>query len=345
MSLHPDFLEFLAKNSIDIKEYQLDKKLCRFVRFKSKVDRENKVAWFPLDFYEMDGNVKISQMEEYKNGTMYGMDIASAVACYALDISKDDQILDLCCAPGAKLCLLFDLLGFDGHGTVTGVDIAKHRLYTAKSIIQKYKLDRVRLFLCDGTKFSVYPPNRVGPHIFRRSEILDTAQPHQTPFHSTKLIRNDLQNTPGLYDKVLCDVECTHDGSIAHIEKYIQKDWSGFRKEFLDPARLAGLQDLQRGILENGFKLLKPGGILIYSTCSFSAGQNEDVIIWFMNKYGNEAVVESIPSAEAFPVVPMTERYLDNDYLKHTLRFSPRHSQTSGLFIARIRKLLNNSLY
>jgi 16S rRNA C967 or C1407 C5-methylase (RsmB/RsmF family) len=272
---------------------------------------------------------------------MYGMDIASAVACFALNIEKNDQILDLCCAPGAKLCLLFDLLGTEGYGTVTGVDVAKHRLFTAKSIVQKYKLDRVRLFLGDGTKFSVYPPSRVGPNIFRQSESLglENCQPI-TPFHSTKLIRNDLQKTPGLYDKVLCDVECTHDGSIAHVQKYIDKNWEGFRKEFLDPDRISGLKDLQRGLLENGFKLLKPGGILVYSTCSFSILQNEDIIVWFMGKYAGRAQVEFIPSSENFPTVPVTERNLEHDYLKHTLRFSPRHSQTSGLFIARIRKII-----
>jgi 16S rRNA C967 or C1407 C5-methylase (RsmB/RsmF family) len=206
-SFPPAFLCFLNENSIDCHNFQPLKN--RFLRFKynnnlkSEFECESKVllrtmSWFP-SFFSLDSQVKISNNSLYKNGLAYGMDIASGVTCHALDIQPSDHILDLCCAPGAKLCFLFDLLG-KGTGTVTGVDISKHRLYTAKSIVQKYKLDRVRLFLCDGTKFNVPPPSRIGPVIVRESkeELLNSL--FLKPFHATKLIRNDDQKVLGFYD-------------------------------------------------------------------------------------------------------------------------------------------------
>lgn len=57
---------------------------------------------------------------------------------------------------GAKLCMILDLLC--GSGSVTGVDVARHRLAACRTMLQKYELgDVCRLFVADGTKFSLVP--------------------------------------------------------------------------------------------------------------------------------------------------------------------------------------------
>jgi 16S rRNA C967 or C1407 C5-methylase (RsmB/RsmF family) len=76
--------------------------------------------------------------------------------------------------------------------------------------------------------------------------------------------------------------------------------------------------------------MLKPGGILVYSTCSFSKAQNEDIIEWFLGS-SEYATVEAIPNVIKYPVVM-------SKTIKHTVYFDPEHSNTSGLFVARIRK-------
>jgi hypothetical protein len=59
---------------------------------------------------------------------------------------------------GAKLCMLADTLGTTG--SLTGVDVAKHRLAACRTMLQKYCLgDRTRLFVADGTLFSILPVN------------------------------------------------------------------------------------------------------------------------------------------------------------------------------------------
>lgn len=64
---------------------------------------------------------------------------------------------------GAKLCMILDLLDLLGDsGSVTGVDVARHRLAACRTMLQKYTLgDRCRLFVADGTTFSLIP---VGPN-------------------------------------------------------------------------------------------------------------------------------------------------------------------------------------
>lgn len=57
---------------------------------------------------------------------------------------------------GAKLCMILDLLG--DSGSVTGIDVARHRLAACRTMVQKYSLgDRCRLLVADGTSFSLIP--------------------------------------------------------------------------------------------------------------------------------------------------------------------------------------------
>lgn len=141
----------------------------------------------------------------------------------ALTLDKDDQVLDLCCAPGAKLCMISNILGREGLGTVTGVDLAAHRLSTCRSLLKKYKVgEKVRLFEGDGTVFKVPPPSRLGNRVITDISPNKRMKIESKPFWASRLLRSNTQVTSdgsSLYDKVLVDAECTHDGSIAHILK------------------------------------------------------------------------------------------------------------------------------
>ena len=146
------------------------------------------------------------------------------MAVDALELQSDDQVLDLCCAPGAKLCMIANLLGNGGDGTVTGVDIASHRLATCRSMVKKYSVgNRGRLFDADGTTFCIPPPTRVGGRVIvkdndnnndndassSQQEEPVTKKRRKTnkseqkkPFWASKLLRFDTQDSPNLYDKV-----------------------------------------------------------------------------------------------------------------------------------------------
>lgn len=89
--------------------------------------------------------------------------------------------------------------------------------------------------------------------------------------------------------------------------------------------------------------MLKTDGTLVYSTCSFSKKQNEDIVGWFLQDHPN-AQLESIPDHQKYPIAPPVHpsapfKQFQESIMEHTLRFSPSASKTSGLFIARFRKL------
>jgi len=132
------------------------------------------------------------------------------------------------------------------------------------------------------------------------------------------------------YDRVLVDAECTHDGSIKHLAKFTQWGWETFERRFLDPERLTTLARLQAALLATGFGMLKDGGTLVYSTCSFARAQNEEIVTDFLN---------SEPRAQLAPIKSLLGAPCRAGDLEHTIRFEPRLSGTSGLFVAKITKL------
>jgi 16S rRNA C967 or C1407 C5-methylase (RsmB/RsmF family) len=331
-----EFKQFLVENGIDSSEFE-----CKPPRFIYALSSQHEVEsvlgtklvphWFP-GFYSLPAEVKIHTNR--LDVDYFGMDVASAIACHALDIQPNDQILDLCCAPGAKARYMALRIG--GCGTITGVDVSRHRLSTAKRLLQRSNCDKFRLFNADGCTFDIRPPTRVGSHVlwkkqFDSCKILDS----ERAFHATRLLRGTECKSPEYYyDKVIVDAECTHDGSVVHIEKMMDNNWKDL-KLFLDPKRLETLETLQKSLLENGFRLCKPGGIIVYSTCSFSARQNENIVKWLLDKTG--ATLEHIPDIDPKFVSPLSDTY-QTEMLQHCLRFTPKISGTSGFFVARIRK-------
>uniref|UniRef100_A0A2P2JLV6 Multisite-specific tRNA:cytosine-C5-methyltransferase trm4b n=1 Tax=Rhizophora mucronata TaxID=61149 RepID=A0A2P2JLV6_RHIMU len=167
LPLPNSFVEFLEANGLDPSIYTTIHSTPRYIRLKpgseahlEEIEAEincklQKVGWLP-GFYSLPPHVQIANSKAYKEGKIYGIDAASGAAVLALNISVGDHVLDLCAAPGAKLCLISDLL--DDSGSVTGVDVARHRLAACRTMLQKYALgDRCRLFVADGTTFSVIP--------------------------------------------------------------------------------------------------------------------------------------------------------------------------------------------
>ena len=86
--------------------------------------------------------VKIAGTDAYKRGQVYGIDVSSGAAVAALDAQPGEHVLDLCCAPGAKLCALADGMGLSG--TLTGVDVSEPRLASCRTLCTKYGVSNVR---------------------------------------------------------------------------------------------------------------------------------------------------------------------------------------------------------
>jgi hypothetical protein len=82
-----------------------------------------RVPWCPPyaseSFYALPPEFRIAQWPLYQQGKVYGMDVASGVAVWALGPRPGDNVLDLCCCPGLKLCMVAEQMHHTG--TITGM--------------------------------------------------------------------------------------------------------------------------------------------------------------------------------------------------------------------------------
>ncbi|RXH75005.1 hypothetical protein DVH24_029726 [Malus domestica] len=312
----PDaFLDFLKENGLDPSIYSESHSTPRYIRLKpgleariEEIEAEIKwkleeVEWLP-GFYALPPDVQIANSNAYREGKIYGIDAASGAAVSALDISAGDHVLDLCAAPGAKLCMISDLLG--DSGSVTGVDVSSHRLAACESALEenvtfkewtsrrpwKERKQAARI-----RKSGAVPSGNQLPDLIYYGCHSGVVGLTKSELYQT--FRDDEYLSYG-YDKVLVDAECTHDGSIKHVQKFERWGWETLQRRVLDAERSDGLTVLQLKLLTNGFRLLKAGGILVYSTCSLTVAQNEDVVRQFLE--GNPcAELQVIDAAENWP--------------------------------------------
>jgi len=110
--------------------------------------------------------------------------------------------------------------------------------------------------------------------------------------------------TAGPFDRILVDAPCSNTGVM---RRRVDVRWR------LNARELPVLARTQIDLLNRSAPLLKPGGVLVYSTCSIEAEENEDVITAFMRK--------------------------NRDYKKETARtLTPMRDKTDGAFVARMSK-------
>lgn len=86
------------------------------------------------------------------------------------------------------------------------------------------------------------------------------------------------------FDKILIDAPCSNEGLICLSDKDSIEAWN--------PKASKRLAKLQKKLITSGIKMLKVGGILVYSTCTFNKEENENIVIWLLSKYKNISMME-----------------------------------------------------
>ncbi len=130
---------------------------------------------------------------------------------------------------------------------------------------------------------------------------------------------------PGFFDAILVDAPCSGEGMFRKSEDAI-KYWS---QENVDLCA-----DRQREILTEAVKMLKPGGYLLYSTCTFSPEEDEEIVSWLLDEYGFKLL--PIAAEKAAPGRP--EWGNGDASLANCARFWPQDGVGEGQFVASLQK-------
>ena len=129
---------------------------------------------------------------------------------------------------------------------------------------------------------------------------------------------------PEFFDKILIDAPCSGEGMFRREEDMV-KDWVSRGPAYYSP--------IQREILEQAVTMLKPGGMMLYSTCTFSKKEDEENVAYILENY---------LSMELIPIDKEQFKGLSDGFgYCETGRLFPHRIQGEGHFLALFHKKEN----
>ncbi len=157
---------------------------------------------------------------------------------------------------------------------------------------------------------------------------------------NTVLCRHDGRHFPAVpdpgFDAILVDAPCTGSATVRK-NRHVWKNWkeeSGW-----------SLRRLQEDILKRACSLLKPGGRLVYSTCSFDPVENEGVVSQILSEL-DFIEVQEIDVKQVLPGLILRNGICnwknekvnwEDKRLKHSLRLAPEDNDTGGFFLVLLK--------
>ncbi|GAA5853276.1 hypothetical protein JCM8547_000265 [Rhodosporidiobolus lusitaniae] len=208
-------------------------------------------------------------------GNISRQEAVSMIPPLLLDVQPGHTALDMCAAPGSKSVQILEAL----HGpslNASNPNLVPQGLLIANDSDAKrcHLLVHQSMHRVPGTGMMVtnHDATQLPNLRLPKNEEVTKGRLAFTQEDESKLSKRGKGGKdyePMLFDRILADVPCSGDGTLRK-NLGIWKDWT--------VGNGIGLHALQLRILERGIALLKPGGRLVYSTCSMNPMENESVV-------------------------------------------------------------------
>ena len=235
----------------------------------------------------------VTSLPGFQAGEFYVEDEAAQLIPPILDPQPGETVLDACAAPGGKTTHLAALMG--GRGTIYAVDRKTSRMDLLRENCERLGVQSIVPIVGDVRRPSEWSALTV---------------------HWSNL-RDELQ----LFDRILVDAPCSGVGVLRrHPEAKWRKDSSAFVRH----------QKLQAEILVSVASCLRPGGVLVYSTCSTETEETEEIVTRFCDTspgWMRESVASWLPTT-ALPFVT----------IRGALSTMGNDCGMDGFYAARLRK-------
>jgi 16S rRNA (cytosine967-C5)-methyltransferase len=247
----------------------------------------------------------------FVQGFVYVQDLTAHRAAALLEARAGERILDLCAAPGGKSIALACAMG--DRGEIVACDSSAERLRQVCENIERLGLRSIRPHLLaagnvgepsEGKRLYQYPLRQAGGPgpLSRADPVLGAtgsgpslgatgsdpvlgATGSDARFEASRSVarraaqearharEGDREVLERLFDAALVDVPCSNSGVIARRPEV---------RLGLAPGQLAALARVQSDLLRRAAALVRPGGRLVYSTCSIEPEENERVVSAFL---------------------------------------------------------------
>lgn len=295
-------------------------------------------------------------------GTISRQEEVSMIPPFLLDIQPTDVCLDMCASPGSKTAQML-------------VGLARHKIVSpGSSLNQGFPYDYLSEGMVVANELDAKRANML-VHQVKRMRLLfpfavftnhDARYFPELRLESPKTATTEEESPCLRFDKILCDVVCSGDGTLRKAP-HIFKIWT--------PFEAMKLQKIQIQIALRAAHLLKVGGRLVYSTCSLNPVENEAVVAqiihrtrgamrlvdgrhllphlscspgmntWVVMNQKGEVITEPIPGTMHEALFPPKTRggysspAVDGVDLSLCMRLLPTHCAGGGFFVAVLDKV------
>lgn len=250
------------------------------------------VNWYQ-DAYVVNNEHRTALLnsKNYQDGNIYIQSLSSMIPVIFLHPQSDEEILDLCAAPGSKTTQI--AMHMQNQGRIAAVEKVKPRFFKLKQNLAQQGASCVQTYLKDGIIIGKLCPSR--------------------------------------FDRVLLDAPCSSEG------RFNAEDAKSY--QFWSEKKIAEMARKQWQLLQSAFHALKPGGTLIYSTCTFAPEENEMILAKLLAKFPNTFSIEpiSIPIENAQPGLTQWQDQILDPSLEKCVRILPNEIM-DGFFVARLQK-------
>jgi len=174
----------------------------------------------------------------------------------------------------------------------------------------------------------------VEPHVGRIRALAGNV--YRTAHVNVMTVKADGRFMPGgaLFDRVLVDAPCSAEGTVRAARGKVRSKSEAYREYIVR---------LQEDLLRRAIELTRPGGTVLYSTCTFAPEENEAVVDAVLRDTPVEIEPISLDVPSAAGLTAFGDRQFDAR-LAHAVRIYPHHLDSGGLFLAKLRKKESESV-
>ncbi len=132
------------------------------------------------------------------------------------------------------------------------------------------------------------------------------------------------------FDKILVDAPCSGTGTIRKSLKTVT---------IWNPKMIHKIAKTQKELTKRAYENLKPGGELVYSTCSVEPEEDEAVVDYLLKEFPDaELIPIKLPGLKSSPPILTFNGHNYDPRIKDVIRLWPQDNDTEGFFIAKLRK-------
>ncbi len=245
-------------------------------------------------------------VSETSVGNISRQEVVSMIPPLLMDVKPGMTVLDLCAAPGSKAAQLLEMIHRGEEARIRQVIRTFSSDEVTTEDAQEEEAARLEADSSDDGRATGmliandadYKRSHMLIHQLKRlsSPNMIVTNHDATMYPSLRIPNPENPSKPNYlkFDRILADVPCSGDGTLRK-NVNLWKDWT--------PGNALGLHLTQVRILVRALQMLKPGGRVVYSTCSMNPVENESVVAAAIERCGGPEKIEILDCSDQLPLL------------------------------------------